>query len=313
MVVPTRNRAELLGDLVAALQRQTMPAEELEVILADDASDDATPTVIAELAAESDTSVRGVRTAERSGPAGARNAGWRAARGEIVAFTDDDCLPDVGWAVALAAAVDGGAELVQGRTVPRADQLDRRGPWSRTIHVEEEVGHYQTCNMAYRRGLLASLGGFDEAYQRAGEDTDLAWRAIEAGAAHTFAADAVVAHAVSRSRYLPYLRDRSRWGEVVRLVRDHPEYRACLHRRYFYRYSHKRAAKGTLIVAATAGLHPVLAPVGAGCALGFRLSRTRGEGPAPSRAARELAAYVADCYEIAVVLRANIRYRTLLL
>src|SRR4051812_244886 len=89
VVVATRNRAALLPRLVAALEAQA-GAPAFEVVLVDDASHDHTPTTLEQLTESASVPVRHLRLDENRGPATARNAGWRAARGELIAFTDDD-------------------------------------------------------------------------------------------------------------------------------------------------------------------------------------------------------------------------------
>src|SRR5205085_6868290 len=95
----------------------------------------------------------------------ARNAGWRAARAPIVAFTDDDCVPQPGWLAALASGMTD-ADVVQGRTV--LDEAQRRGPFSPHVEVGGPSWIFQTCNIAYRRSILEAIGGFDERFRYAG-------------------------------------------------------------------------------------------------------------------------------------------------
>ena len=66
--------------------------------------------------------------------------------------------------------------------------------------MSKPTGWFETCNIAYPRALLERLGGFDEAFGFGGEDTDLAWRAIEAGASPRFVDEARVWHAVMSAR-----------------------------------------------------------------------------------------------------------------
>jgi len=88
-IVTTYNRADLLPEAVESVLSQDYPS--FEVIIVDDCSEDTTPEVIAGIVRAED-SVRGVRLAQNSGTAGARNAGLREARGPLIAFQDDDDL-----------------------------------------------------------------------------------------------------------------------------------------------------------------------------------------------------------------------------
>src|SRR5207253_572778 len=78
-----------------------------EVIVADDAANAMTRQQVEDFAGKARASVTYVPVTGKHGPAAARNAGWRRARADIIAFTDDDCIPDRGWLTAgLAAFAD---------------------------------------------------------------------------------------------------------------------------------------------------------------------------------------------------------------
>jgi glycosyltransferase involved in cell wall biosynthesis len=163
------------------------------------------------------------------GPAVARNEGWRAARAPLVAFTDDDCEADPRWLEAcLAAAERAPGAVIQGRTEPNPRELDRIGLFSRTRSVDGSgPWWFETCNIAYPRELLEQLGGFDETFPEAlGEDTDLGWRALAAGARREFSDDAVVYHAVDRLPALAHLRTALLGSDGVLVFRRHPALRA---------------------------------------------------------------------------------------
>src|SRR5205823_3016543 len=88
-------RPDLLQRCLAALLAQNLAPADYEIIVADDAASDETRRIV-ELSAAV-PAARYVPVTGRHGPAAARNRGWRAARAPIVAFTDDDCVPDPGW------------------------------------------------------------------------------------------------------------------------------------------------------------------------------------------------------------------------
>jgi GT2 family glycosyltransferase len=316
VVVATYRRPHALARLLDALEAQT-DAPPVEVVVVDDGSPATIWEEVRRLTASRHPTVHAIHRSRNGGPAAARNVGWRCAAGDLVAFTDDDCVPDPGWLAALARAASGDVGIVQGRTEPSPEQLGRRGPFSRTMNVESETGHYQTCNIAYRRTLLEALGGFDEAF-RVAEDTDLAWRAKEAGARTTFAADALVRHDVSVSSFRARLRDTTTWSSIPLVVRRHPQLRDLVHRRWFWKESHPAAlvaAAGLAVVgrpgagrrARVAGL-VLLAPY-----VRYRTS----VAPLPGGPRRRLAAIpgalAVDLAEIAVMCRASVRHRSLLL
>src|SRR4051812_39670363 len=97
VVVPTYRRPDLLDRCLSALVAQDFDPAACEVIVADDAAGDETRRQVEKWAGASRFALRYVAVGPPHGPAAARNAGWRAARGEVVAFTDDDCVPDPGW------------------------------------------------------------------------------------------------------------------------------------------------------------------------------------------------------------------------
>jgi GT2 family glycosyltransferase len=305
VVVATRNRAALLERLVSALRAQD-GVDHVEIVIVDDASTDDTTDVLRRLG------VNYLRLPKRSGPAAARNAGWRASTAPVVAFTDDDCVPQPGWLAALVRGLRD-ADLAQGCTRPDPGQAHLEGPFSRTLEVTAETGYYQTCNMGYRREVIERLGGFDERFRHpTGEDTDVAWRAIAGGARTVFVPDAVVHHDVRPSSFSAHLRDTWRWEGVVLAVRNHPELRRRFHRRWFWKPSHPPAllAAAGLVVLAR---RPV---VGAALLLPYARYRTRVlplRGGPRRRVAATPGALVADLTEVGVLALASARYRTLLL
>ena len=97
VVIPTFQRPELLARCLRALATQSVSAEDFEVVVADDAADPSTRDLVARLAGELPCSATYVPVEGTHGPAGARNIGWRTARGSLIAFTDDDTIPATDW------------------------------------------------------------------------------------------------------------------------------------------------------------------------------------------------------------------------
>lgn len=315
VVVATHGRAALLPRLLRALEQQ-QGAPPFEVVVVDDASPDRTWQVLQDLATSSTVRLRVLRLPRNRGPATARNVGWRSSAAPFVAFTDDDCVPAEGWVAALATALRT-ADVAQGRTRPDPEQARDAGPFSRTLHVEQEDGFYQTCNVAYRRETLAPAGGFDEEFRHAaGEDTELAWRVIAGGARTTFVPEALVHHDVRPSDVWASLRDTRRWGSVVLAVRKHPALRERLHSRWFWRASHPPA------LAAVVGLGLLACrrrgwPVGLALLAPYVRHRTQTD-PLPTLGPRRRvlllpAALAVDAAEVCVCAAASVRQRRLLL
>ncbi|WP_222262251.1 HAD-IIIA family hydrolase [Modestobacter marinus] len=127
--------------------------------------------------------VRVVRTGGQ-GPAAARNLGWRTARTDWVAFLDDDVVPDPDWYERLAADLAGlPADVAgtQGRVRVPLPGHRRPTDWERGT-AGLATSSWITADLAYRRAVLAAVGGFDERFPRAfREDSDLALRVMDTG------------------------------------------------------------------------------------------------------------------------------------
>jgi glycosyltransferase involved in cell wall biosynthesis len=199
VVVPTFRRPDLLGRCLDALVSQNIDPARYEIIVCDDGPDDETHRLVQARAAQSRSAIRYVPIMATQGPAGARNRGWRAARAQVIAFTDDDTIPDPGWLREGLRALSSGAGAVAGRIhVPLGErptdyELDAAGLGN---------AEFATANCFVRCELLSRIGGFDERYTSAWrEDSDLQFSLLEAGAKIVRADKAVVEHPVRPARW----------------------------------------------------------------------------------------------------------------
>ncbi|MCU1450961.1 MAG: glycosyl transferase family 2 [Acidimicrobiales bacterium] len=316
VVVPTRNRAILLGGLVTALEHQRL-ADPFEVVIVDDGSTDGTWSELQRLQAGSSLTIVLQHLERQGGPARARNVGWRAAAAPLVAFTDDDCVPQAEWLSRLVAGL-ASVDLVQGCTVPNPDHAAATGPFSRTVRTTKEWGYYETSNMGYRKTALIRVGGFDEGFRYPfGEDTDLAWRVKDSGGVSRFDPDAVVHHAVWPGGFVDRLRDLPRREGMVRVLRRNPDVRRRITRRWFWERSHPPA----MLAAVGLGLlafrrrSPKARALGLAALAPYIRHRTRVEPLGRPRQWPIVVpqALVIDLAEVAVLAAASARYRTLLL
>ena len=230
VIIPTYKRADRLPAIVAALENQTVALDAVEVIVSDDCSPDETQEVAARLARASRLSLRVMKTERNSGPAAARNIAWRSTSAPILAFLDDDCIPTPGWIEGgLSAFSADDVGIVQGRTIPDpSSPLDPSHP-IRYKGVSQQIdglnGHYEACNIFYRRSVLDAVGGFDETIPFFGEDTVPAWAALRLGVGDRFGPDALAYHDVRDRGLRWYLR----WALLHRnfplLLRRFPERR----------------------------------------------------------------------------------------
>jgi len=169
VVVPTCGRAELLERCLQALEKQSLPRSDYEIIVADDSR-------------------------LKSGPAAARNRGWRQASAAVVAFTDDDTAPEREWLERGLEAMADHVDAVSGRIVmpipevPTDYERDAQGL---------ERSEFVTANCFVRKRVLERLGGFDEGFRMAWrEDSDLHFRLLASGARLAHAPRAIVVHPV---------------------------------------------------------------------------------------------------------------------
>jgi len=271
VIVPARDAAATLGPCLAALAEQDV---EHEVIVVDDGSRDATAAI---------ARAAGVVVVAGSGrgPGAARDAGAAIARGEVLAFTDADCVPDAGWLRAGLAALEH-ADLVQGRVEPARPA----GPYDRTVSVQRLSGLWEAANLLVRRdafpGFVAGLS--PRRGKELGEDVLMGWRAVAGGARPAFAPRAVVRHAVFPRSPAAYVAERARRRFFPELVRRAPELRdAFLYRRCFLTARHARLdlALAGLALRRPALALPYLVAV-------ERDRRARGNGPAAVEVAADL-------------------------
>jgi O-antigen biosynthesis protein len=198
---------------------------ELEVIVVDDGSTDPTPEIV-----ESHPGVRLVQI-DHGGLAAARNAGFDAASGELVAYLDSDAFPTPEWPYYLALAFDGpdvggaGGPNVPPPDEPPGAEVVARAPGGpvQVLFSDDRAEHVPGCNMAFWKLVLAEIGGFDPVYTKAGDDVDVCWKILNREWKIGFHPAAVVWHR-RREGLRNYLRQQLEYGRSEALVEDrHPE------------------------------------------------------------------------------------------
>jgi GT2 family glycosyltransferase len=205
------------------------------------------------------------------GPGVARNLGIEQAKGEVVAFTDDDTEPQPAW---LRSAVE---QLEQEPAATGVEGPVSSPPWDPLREhslAAETPGNYWTCNIAFRRAVLQELNGFDERLAFHCEDLDLAYRAMERGPV-AFATGMRIVH---HPRAVPF-RAAARRGRMT--ASEVPFFRR--HRERFGRAQHLPARLFPFLNAVNAFI-PVI----------------RGEARNPSRLARAVALFAAYLAHVTV-------------
>ena len=238
-VVCTYNRCDSLRDTLESLKAQALsPGVTLEIVVVDNNSQDRTPQVVAEAALGSPWAIRYEREPAQ-GLSHARNRGLQSARGAYAAFTDDDTVPDTGWANALAQCfAETGADLIGGKVTAlwctqrpewiRDDLLGPviacdRGPARKWCTSSRDT--FLGANFALRRSIVARYGAFDPSLGRrgssliGGEDFELFERWLKAGASIVYEPAAVVQHKVMPERVTPEF--YRRWFEDIGYTQGH--------------------------------------------------------------------------------------------
>jgi GT2 family glycosyltransferase len=200
VIIPTHNRPASLRECLRALARQSCDRDAFEVIVVDDGGF----LRSAEWEAEFERHLN-LRIAARpqSGPAAARNLGAQSARGEYIAFTDDDCAPEPAWLSALERALRGrGGVLAGGATVngltanvySAASQLLVEFLYFR--NTEKGMTRFFTSNnFAMERRAFEAVGGFDESFPlAAAEDREFCARWMRSGRSMALVPETVVRH-----------------------------------------------------------------------------------------------------------------------
>ncbi len=210
IVVPVYNRAGEIGDCLEALLAQNYPAHRLEIIVVDDGSADGTVEVVSRYP------VKLICQSQNRGQSAARNAGARAAQGEIVAFIDSDCIADPNWLRELLPYFQDARVALVGGYVDsffRESRLDRYEEVQSPLNMGKEVAfgtsaasdfYVPTCNVLIRKDVYLQVRGLDEGL-RLGEDVDLCWRLKETGRRLLYVPKGKVRH-----------KHRNRLGEILR-------------------------------------------------------------------------------------------------
>jgi glycosyltransferase involved in cell wall biosynthesis len=205
VVVCTRNRAAKLPQCLSTLlAMNAADGFRWELVCVDNNSTDQTKQVIEEFASSSRIPIRYVFERVQT-ISSARNAGLRQALGDIIVFTDDDCLVDRNWlgtiwkefrADALLAMLSGRVELQDQNDLPICIRSFKERITVDPTNVFSVIG---TSNMAFKRDVIESIGGFDPDFGAGtpllgSEDSDFVYRALKAGFKATYSPDVLVLH-----------------------------------------------------------------------------------------------------------------------
>jgi len=206
LVICTYNRCHKLGTLLRSLERLDLAGDfTCEVIVVDNNSLDGTRDVVKEISKASPLVIK-YAFEPKQGLGHARNRGITEARGDLLAFTDDDCIPDTSWIRVIAAKFSSEPSLAGiGGRVELYDESDRAETVRRTREIAEPQSVHQLfsliagCNIAFRRQAFEEVGPFDPVFGAgtkiaACEDWDFLYRAFKKGLKIRYDPDVFVYH-----------------------------------------------------------------------------------------------------------------------
>lgn len=216
IIVPVYNRGNEIGECLASLLALDYPETRREIIVVDDGSTDDTVEKVRDYPA------RLLRLPRNEGQSAARNRAVEAARGDIIAFIDSDCIADPKWLAELTPYFQDGRVALVGGYVDsyyNRTRLDRFESVGSPLNMGDEtligagdrsVLYVPTCNMLVRRAAYEAVGGLDAAL-RVGEDVDLCWRVLGAGHRLMYVPKGRVKHK-HRNRFWPGFLRRFDYG-----------------------------------------------------------------------------------------------------
>jgi len=232
VVVCSYNGGKTLSHCLHALDRVDYP--DYEIVFVDDGSTDNSQEVVA--AWEQSREKRRAQGAklpdfknirqQNMGLSYARNAGAAASTGEVIAYTDSDCMADPDWLYYLVGTlISGDYAGVGGPNVspPAQDWIQAcvaaapGGP-SHVLLTDVVAEHIPGCNMAFHRWAFDMVGGFDPDYRKAGDDVDFCWRLQQGGQVIAFSPAAVVWH-YRRFTLQAFRKQQEGYGEAESMLR----------------------------------------------------------------------------------------------
>lgn len=197
VIIPTYKRPKLLLSCLNSLENQSLEKTDFEVIIVSDGIDNDTRDAVSIYKVTSELNISYYNTPGKKGPAAARNIGWRHAESPLIAFTDDDCLPQTGWLKAWVEAYKV-EDLIAytGKTIVPLDESSEPTDFALNLsHLQE--AEFITANCMVTRNALQAVDGFDERFEIAWrEDSDLQFKLITRKIPVVKISNAVVIHPV---------------------------------------------------------------------------------------------------------------------
>ncbi|MEJ7829504.1 MAG: glycosyltransferase [Segetibacter sp.] len=216
VIVCSYNGSATIRDTIKGLMKLKYP--DFEVIVINDGSKDNLAEIVREYPVQ-------LITTPNRGLSSARNTGMYSAKGEILAYIDDDAYPDEHWLHYLAYAYTtsshgamGGPNIIPAEDGPIATCVaNAPGGPVHVLSTDEIAEHVPGCNLSVRKSVLMEIGGFDPIYRAAGDDVDVCWRIQEAGYTIGFHPSALVWHH-RRNSLKAYWKQQQGYGKAEALL-----------------------------------------------------------------------------------------------
>lgn len=213
VIIPAYNAEKTIGMCLDALTKQDYSGE-YEIIVIDDGSTDSTPDIVSQF-----NKTQLIRQ-KNAGPASARNKGASVARGEIVLFTDSDCVPEPGWIFEMlrsfhedreVVGVKGAYKTRQQEITARFVQLEYEDKYNYMLK-DRYIDFIDTYSAGFRKDIFMEMKGYDTDFPVAcAEDVELSYRMSNEGYKMVFNPDAVVYHTHPKS-LIDYLKKKYKFA-----------------------------------------------------------------------------------------------------
>jgi len=236
VVIPTYRRPQLLTKCLHALFNQTLSPTLYDVIVVSDGYDDSTEKLVHEMKHVFSDRLFYLHTEVKKGPAAARNYGWLFSNSQLVAFTDDDCIPDSKWLEELYRVYHGELHMAYTGYV-QVPIAKKPTDYEKNVARLEEA-EFITANCACTKEALYFIGGFDERFEMAWrEDSDLHFKFLRYQVPIVHIPTACVVHPVRKAKWGISLKEQKKGIYNALLFKKFPElYRQRIATHTSYRY-----------------------------------------------------------------------------
>jgi glycosyltransferase involved in cell wall biosynthesis len=238
VIVPTYKRPALLKKCIDALLQQEFPQHEYEIVIVTDGPDEESQQIVNnEYRNYTGYKINLLWLRKKKGPAAARNAGWKRAGGELIVFTDDDCVPDKKWLSAYWEKYIEFGRINREIRSENQETMKNLVAFSGKVYVplskhptdyEKNLARLQeaefvTANCACTKPALEKVNGFDELFTMAWrEDSDLHFKLLEANIPVLPAEEALVVHPIRDTAWGVSLKEQKKSMFNALLYKKHP-------------------------------------------------------------------------------------------